>query len=674
MISFGRHICNDFKIATEKEWIITNRKGSYASSTILMTNTRKHHGLLITKLPGIDNRVVIFPNCDEELEISGHIYHISTHKYKKTVYPKGYSLLENFRLKDDVVTFLFLIDNIRLKKDVYLMKNSNTTVVTYTILTPNSHAKLHIRPLIAFREAEHLIREIPIFDPTVKLDDNKKVTIHAYMNMPPAYIYMPDGGEAKIEGVWYRDFFYMKEEMSGFEAVEDLYNIGLFDLELEYNKPKSIVYSTEDYADLTSESIRQTYEQEIKRIHDICEDTGACIQDDDYRTSIQQLISAAESFVVKDEKGVPYVMAGYPWSNYTWFRDTFASFTGLFLVLKKFEEARQLLESSILFERNGILPLNMTMDKNDIKYTSVDTTLWFFYALNRYLVYTKDYSIVAPESEFFRRLTWIMHKHINGTEYNIHKDDDDLLYAGFPGLQLTWMDSKIGGMPVTPRQGKPVEVNALWYNAVRTMQMIAEKNGDSEMHDSYRALANGIYKSFNEQYWNEDGGYLFDYVDSGYKDENVRPNQIFAISLPYPLIEQQDKKEKIMNAVIKELYTSFGLRTLSNMNVQFKQRYDGDQTSRDAAAHQGTVWGWTIGHFVTAYLKTYGRGQDSLNFIETAFEPFFEHLKNAGLSTVSEMFDGNFPYTARGRISHAWAVAELLRSYFEDYAGNAENA
>jgi glycogen debranching enzyme len=193
------------------------------------------------------------------------------------------------------------------------------------------------------------------------------------------------------------------------------------------------------------------------------------------------------------------------------------------------------------------------------------------------------------------------------------------------------------------------------------------------MSASYKELADKVYKSFNEKFWYADGGYLYDVIDGINNDSSVRPNQVMAISLPFPLIEEIAKKEKIMNAVIKELYTSFGMRTLSNMNVMFKQRYDGDQNARDAAAHQGTVWGFTVGHFVSAYFKTFGRGKESLEFIETVYEPFFEHLKNAGLSTVSEMFDGNFPYTARGRISHAWAVAELLRSYIEDYLANGTN-
>ncbi|MFP4465834.1 MAG: amylo-alpha-1,6-glucosidase [Candidatus Goldiibacteriota bacterium] len=667
MISFGRHICNDFRIASEKEWIITNENGSYASSTILMTNTRKHHGMLVAKFPGIDNRIVLFPNCDEEIETAGNIYHISTHKYKKTVFPKGYALLENFSLKDDVVTFLYLIDNIRLKKDISMMKDSNTTIVTYTVLTPESKIKLRVRPLIAFREADHLVKEMPIFDPDVEKISDEKIKVHAYMNLPPAYIYNPQKGNLKMEGMWYRDFFYIKEDQSGFDAVEDLYNIGTIEFSLEYNSPHSLVFSTEDLENVDVNAFKTRYNSQIWKVHQICQETGACVADEDYRMSVQQLISAAESFVVRDSEKKPYVVAGYPWPHYIWFRDTFASLPGLFLVLQKYEEAREILVNAVDFERNGLLPLNMTMDKNEIKYDSVDTTLWFFYALNSYLKYTGDYAVVGKDTAFLEKIEWIMHKHITGADYGIHKDTDGLLYAGISGTQLTWMDTKVNGQPVTPRQGKPVEINALWYNAVRTMQMINEKNNMKEKAMEYKELGDLIYENFNREFWNEEGGYLYDYIDSGYYDDAVRSNQVFAISLPYPLIEDSEKKTKIMNTIIKELYTSFGLRTLSNMNVNFKTKYDGNQASRDRAAHQGTVWAWSVGHFVTAYLKTYGRGKDSLDFIETVYEPLFEHLKTAGLSTVSEMFDGNFPYTARGRVSHAWAVAEILRSYMEDF-------
>jgi predicted glycogen debranching enzyme len=668
MISFGRHICNDFNIAIEKEWIITNKKGSFASSTILMANTRKHHGLLVAKYPGIDNRIVVFPNCDEDVEIAGHIYNISTHKYRETVYPKGYSHLESFSLKDDVVTMLFLIDNVRLKKDIFLMKDANTTVITYTVLTPNSYAKLHVKPFIAFREAEHLIREMAIFDPNINVMSNEKLSIQPYMNIPPAYIYNPDKCDFKLEGVWYRDFFYMREGQSGFDSIEDLYNIGIFSLDIEYNKPKSIIFSTEDMDHVNSEQLRREYKKQIKKSKDICRDAGACVRDDDYRQNVQELITAAESFVIEDNEKMPMVVAGYPWPHYIWFRDTFASLPGLFLVLKKFEEARMILTGSIKYEKNGLLPLNMTINKREIKYTSVDTTLWFFFALYKYLEYTKDYALIDRNGDFFKRLTFIIQKHVEGTDFNIHMTDDGLLYAGYPGLQLTWMDTKVGGTTPTARQGKAVEVNALWYNTLKIMEYICGHNGESGMAADYAKMAGKTYDSFNDKFWDEEEDCLYDCIEDSFKDNSVRPNQILAISLPFMLINDPEKREKIMNTIIKELYTSFGLRTLSNMNSNFKSRYDGSQGSRDSAAHQGTVWAWTTGHFVTAYLKTYGRGKDSIDFIETVYEPIFEHLKTAGLGTVSEMFDGNFPYNARGRISHAWAVAELLRSYLEDYS------
>ncbi|MCE5300264.1 MAG: glycogen debranching protein, partial [Spirochaetia bacterium] len=341
---------------------------------------------------------------------------------------------------------------------------------------------------------------------------------------------------------------------------------------------------------------------------------------------------------------------------------------GLLLVLKRFDEAKKVLTESIKYEKNGLLPLNMTINHNDIKYQSVDTTLWFFYALYKYLEYTKDFSLVHKDGEFFKRLTWIIQKHVEGTDFNIHLADDSLLYAGYPGLQLTWMDSGVGGNASTSRQGKAVEVNALWYNAVRTMEYITEANGEAAMSKGYGEMAARIYASFNEKFWDEENGCLYDCLENGFKDNTIRPNQVLAISLPFTLIEDKNRRENIMSTVIKELYTSFGLRTLSNMNSNFKARYDGSQGARDQAMHQGTVWAWTVGHFVTAYFRTYGYGRESMDFIETVYEPVFEHLKTAGLGTVSEMFDGNFPYNARGRISHAWAVAEILRSYLEDYA------
>ncbi len=667
MISFGRHICNDFRIAVEKEWVLSNRKGSYSSSTILNTNTRKYHGLLVAKFPGIDNRVVVFPSLDEDMEKAGNIYHISTHKYKETVYPRGYSMLESFSFKNEVATFIYLIDNVRLKKEIFLMKKSNTVVVTYTLITPDSSAKFHVKPFIAFREADHLVREMPIFDPDVNMESNEKIKLSAYMNIPAAYIYNPDGGKIKIEGVWYRDFFYIREHQSGYDGVEDLYNIGQITLGLEYNNPKSLIFSTEDMERADTEKIRKQFNEEMVEMKQICADIGACVEDEEYRINIRQLINAADSFVVSDNKDKPYVIAGFLWPHYLWFRDTFASLPGLFLILKKFTEAKDILLESVKHEKNGLLPLRMTIDKNEIRYPSVDTTLWFFYAVYKYLEYTGDFSLVSKDSEFFKRLTWIIHKHTEGTEFNIKKDSDGLLYAGFPGLQLTWMDTAVNGAPVTPRQGKAVEINALWYNAVKTMEYISAKNGEMEMEKSYGSLAKKIKTSFNEKFWFDEGAYLYDYIEGDYFDESVRPNQVLALSLPFAVVTSPEKKKKVINTVIKELYTSFGLRTLSNMNVNFKSGYSGDQAAREQAAHQGTVWAWTVGHFVTAYFRAYGKNKESYRFVETVYEPFFEHLKNAGLGTISEMYDGNFPYTARGRISHGWAVAEIVRSYYEDF-------
>ena len=673
MISFGRHICNDFNLAIEKEWILTNKKGSYSSSTIIMTNIRKHHGLLVAKFDDMDNRMVVFSNSDEEINISGHIYNISTHLYKNnSINPQGYKYIENFTLKNDIITFIYLIDNVRLRKKIFLLKDSNTVVVKYELLTPGSHLKLFTKPFIAFRESEFLLKEIPGFSPSLKIEKNSKIEITAYMNFPPAYIYLSDGAETDKNGYWYRDFFYLREFQGGYDALEDLYNMGTIKYDLEYNNPKIIAYSTENISDFNIKELEKIFQKQFSKIKENCIDIGACIDNEDYRTNIRQLIETADSFEIKDKEENPLILAGYQWHFYFWFRDALASFPGLMLIPRKFDIAKKFLKYVLEFEKNGIIPLSMTIGKKDIKYASVDTTLWFFYALYKYLEYTDDYKIVSKDSEFFNRLTFIIKKYSEGTDYNIHRDEDDLLYAGLPGLALTWMDTIINGVPVTPRIGKAVEINALWYNAIRIMQHICEKNNSKDMAKEYKNFAEKIYKSFNEKFWYEEGGYLYDCLDGDFKDESIRPNQIFAISLPFDLIDDIEKKQKIMNTIIKDLYTSFGLRTLSYMSTSYKPTYSGDPASQGRAMHQGTVWAWLIGPFVTAYLKTYGRTEEILSFLETVYEPLFEHLKTAGLGSVSEMFDGHSPYNARGRISHALAVAEIIRSYFEDYLSKDE--
>jgi predicted glycogen debranching enzyme len=673
MISFGRHICNVFNFAIEKEWILTNRKGSYSSSTIISTNIRKHHGLLVAKFDDIDGRIMVFSNCEEDVEITGHIYSISTQNYKNNIVsPEGYKYLENFTLKDDMAVFLYLIDNVRLRKKIFLMKDSNTVVVTYEVLTPDSHLKLSIKPFIAFREAEVLLKEIPGFLPSLKVEKNSQIEIMAYMNFPPAYIYLSEGAEINKSGYWYRDFFYLREFQGGYDATEDLYNIGTIRFDAEYNNPKTIVYSTEKFSNLDINGLEKEFYKQFSKIKETCIDIGACVDNEDYRTNIRQLIETADSFEMKDREDNPVILAGYQWNFRVWLRDALAALPGLLLVPKKIDTAKKFLRNTIQFEKNGIIPLSMTVGGKDIKYTSADTTLWYFYALYKYLTYTNDYKFVSKDGEIFERLTFIIQKYSEGTDYKIYKDEDDLIYAGVPGMSLTWMDAMLNGIPITPRIGKAVEINALWYNAIKIMQHICEKNNLRDMAKGYKEFAERIYKSFNEKFWYEDGGYLYDYIDENFKDDLIRPNQLFAISLPFELISDTEKKQKIINTVIKDLYTSFGLRTLSYMSTSYKPTYSGDPGSQNKAMHQGTVWAWLIGPFVTAYLRTYGKTKEILSFIETVYEPFFEHTKNAGIGTISEMFDGNSPYNARGRVSHALAVAEIIRSYFEDYLSGNE--
>jgi len=675
MISFGRHVCNNFSVATEKEWILTNTKGSYSSSTILCTNTRRHHGLLVTRCSEIDDRIVMFPGFEEELEIAGNIYHISTHEYRKTIYPKGYYFLEHFTINEDTVTQIYLIEDIRLKKEIFMMKDSNTVVLTYTILTPDSYAKLHLRPFISFREIDGLLREMSIFDPDLKVVSDRKISVQPYKNLPPAYIYNPDGGKFKPGGVWYREFYYAKDEHDMGDSIEDLYSMGVMTFELSSNESKSMILSTEDKEILEAADLKSSFHKQIKKIKEICAETKKCVKEEGDREPIEQLVYSADSFIAKDENGKPCVYAAYPWPCHIYFRDLFGAFPGLFLVTGRFEEAKELLKAKINFEYNGLLPISMTSGKMDVSYTSADVSLWFFYALYKYLSYTKDFSIVKSDSDFFKRISWIINMYINGINnenmsYRIYKDTDGLIYATHKTEPMTWMNRKINAVPLTPRKGKAVEINALWYNAIKIMQYITEHNGEKEKSKSYKELSETIYKSFNNLFWNQKDDCLYDCIDGQFKDDSIRPNQVLAISLPFAVIDDKDKMGKIMNVAIKDLYTSFGLRTLNNMSVQFKPKCEGDRNAREAATHQGSVWLWTTGHFVTAYLKTFGKHKETMQFIRTVYEPFFESIKNGALGTISEMADGDFPYKERGKLSHAWAVGEILRSYFEDFLNN----
>ena len=453
---------------------------------------------------------------------------------------------------------------------------------------------------------------------------------------------------------WYRDFEYSMEAYRGQESHEYLYSPGYFACMLGEGQEAIFIASTEDPAGLEVETIRQ---HEIER-RDSISNSGS------EATYLDNLMMAADQFLVRRGDGDLYsIIAGYHWFG-DWGRDTMIALPGLTLVTGRYELAKGILKAFAQHCDKGMIPNRFPEVGEQPDYNTVDASLWFIHAVKKYLDYTSDLDFV--ESELFQAITEIIEHYINGTRYNIHMDADCLIYAGEEGTQLTWMDAKIGDLVVTPRRGKAVEINALWYNALMIVEEISVKLGKKKWLSKYSSLAEKVKSSFSETFWNDAGNCLYDYVDGDHRDDSVRPNQVFAISLPYQLLTDE-KARNILDVVHQELLTPFGLRSLSPKDENYIGHYGGDQYSRDTAYHQGTLWAWLLGPFVTAYIKVNGRSAEARKFAEKLLSEFLHnHLWDAGLGTISEIFDGDPPHHARGCIAQAWSVAEILRAYMED--------
>lgn len=634
MIKFGKDKLSEPSISSY-EWIITNGLGGYASSTVIFLNTRRYHGLLIACLKPFLNRFLLLAKLEEEIELNGKIYQLGCNKYPGVIHPEGFKYLESFYF-DYFPNFIYRVENILIEKTVFMKHQENTTVVIYNILT-STPLKIKIFPLINCRNHHGEVRENPDYSFFQNIGDN--IEIQAYSNSPFLYL-SSTAGNYKKTGFWYKNFEYEREKERGLPFYEDHYNPGYFEIEINTSCKFAIFASTEPIKNLSFPFFKQKEEERLKKIENTCE-----INEE----FLKRLFLTSSSFIVKGEHST--IVAGYHWFG-SWGRDTMISLPGICLVTKRFEEAKAILKNFSCYCKNGLIP-NCFLEDGSVLYNSVDTSLWFFYAVYKYYKYTNDISFIK---EIFPVLKEIIESYQKGTDFNIYMDRDGLLYSGTPNLQLTWMDAKVGDLVITSRDGKPVEVQALWYNALKIMEEFGE--------DTSR-LSRKIRTNFLRVFWNREKGYFYDVVKGEEKDDSLRPNQIFTISLPFPLVSG-DKAKKILSIIWKKLYTPYGLRTLSPESPYFKGRYEGNVFERDSAYHQGTVWVWLLGHFISAYLKINNYSKTSKLIAKNLLKPFKTHLTEAGIGTISEIFDGTAPYLPRGCISQAWSVGEILRVYFED--------
>jgi predicted glycogen debranching enzyme len=647
MICFDRKACADLEQAKQLEWLETNGIGGFASSTIVGLNTRRYHGLLTAATKPPVSRFVLLSKLEETLLIDGRHYDLSANQYPGVVYPQGQRFLKEFRL-DPFPVFVYSVEGVEIEKRVFMVHGENTSVVEYEVR--GADCTLELRPLIAFRDYHSLTHHNDSLDRTVRQEPGI-ACVAPYHGLPSLY-FAHNAAALEETGNWYYNLEYAVEQQRGLDAHEDLFNPFVLRYNLQAGAIASVVATTQ---------VRAAAEASVLKLNEIERREQVLLQAPSSNPFIRQLTPAADQFIVQRGE-LNSVIAGYHWFA-DWGRDTMIALPGLTLAIGRPELAKNILEAFAASADQGMLPNRFPDAGERPEYNTVDATLWLFEAVRAYLQYTGDCEFVRER--LYPKLKEIVDWHLRGTRYGIRMDADWLLSCGEPGVQLTWMDAKIGDWVVTPRTGKPVEIQALWYNALRILAALAHEFGDSGPELFLGELAEQTRKSFVSKFWNAERGCLFDVINGEERDGAIRPNQIFAVSLHHRMLPP-DKERRVVEVVEQELLTPLGLRSLSPRDANYRPRNEGGVRERDSAYHQGTVWPWLMGPFISAYVKVHDRSEASKAQAASWLQPFETHLMAAGLGQISEITDAEPPYTPRGCIAQAWSVAELLRAAVED--------
>jgi predicted glycogen debranching enzyme len=657
MIQFTKKAFSNLEVSISREWLETNGLGGFASSTIVGLNSRRYHGLLTAATKPPVGRIVMLSKLEETLIIDGRRYELSANQYPGAIHPQGFLYQTNFRL-DPFPIFTYEIEGLLLEKSVFMVQGQNATIVRYELESKEAdeypaELKLEIRPLIAFRDYHSTTHENDAINRTLNTEGGI-TSLRPYADLPALHL-SHDDAELDAIGHWYRNFEYAVEQERGLDFTEDLFNPFSLTFDLNRHRRARIIASTERFDIRRADRFRDAETNRRKSLGP----TSAAAND-----LVRSLFSAADQFIVT-RGAQKTIIAGYHWFS-DWGRDTMIALPGLTLATGRAEIARSILSEFAQHVNQGMLPNRFPDGGETPEYNTVDATLWFFEAVRSLLQYTHDYDFV--HAKLYDVLKDIIAWHVRGTRYHIQVDQGGLLNSGAPGVQLTWMDAKVGDWVVTPRTGKPVEIQALWYNALRLMEHLAGRFAEKDNEEQYAKLAGRTHKSFNAQFWNEETGCLYDVVNGDNRDGSVRPNQVIAVSLTHSMVAKQRAKS-ILRVVERELLTPRGLRTLSPKDPQYQDRYEGNSWSRDGAYHQGTVWPWLMGPYITASVKTFGA--NGRKGAAEWLNGFHQHLEEACPGQVSEIFDADPPHAARGCIAQAWSVAELLRAAMEDVYANA---
>jgi predicted glycogen debranching enzyme len=632
-----------FKDLSEKEYLLTNGIGGYCSSSFSGANTRRYHGLLVASFNPPTDRKVLLSKIEEKIIVNEKEYELSANQYPDNIHPKGFEYLTNYTVDNNQAVIDFKHDDFSVTKILSVVQEENTTIIQYSN-NGTSTIQLELNPMLVYRDYHGLFKQADEFNFYTERSGETALKVFAKYEAEPLYI-NASAGNWNLQHSWYKNFELVVEDERGFPFTEDAMNIGTLTVSLLPGENISINFSTKENACLEIVPLKEKYFTDDKKVP----------------AFVKALEASSRQFVVQRKStGGSTIIAGYHWFT-DWGRDTMIAMRGISIATMRQEEAKSILQTFFKYLDKGILPNRFPDYDEELEYNTIDATLWLFVALYEYQQAFNDIDFIKSVLPYLKSIT---DEHANGTRYNIHVTEEGLLYGGEEGVQLTWMDAKVDGYVVTPRIGCPVEINLLWYNALKIYQhfnKLCKKKVDIKVAE----LAVKFAQSFS-QYFTNSKGYLNDVIVPNVSaDASIRPNQIYAVSLPFsPLSDQQ--KLKVLEVVQDNLLTDYGLRTLDINHVDFKPLYQGNSWDRDNAYHQGTVWPFLWGEWAMAYLNQHGFNAENCLYVWDASKKLQYHFYNEGcLNSIAELFDGLQPSAGKGCVQQAWSVSMLLKVFLD---------
>ncbi len=636
-LTFNKDELVNLEYSLQREILSTNRAGGYLSTTIIMCNTRKYHGLMVLPLKEFDfENHILLSSVDESVIQRGQSFNLGIHRYPGLYEPRGHKYIVDFEY-EPTARLTYRVGGVVLLKELLFVHNEEQLMIRYTLIDAHSPTKLRIKPFLAFRNSHSLSRANMNADTHLKPIPNGVKSklypgfpyLHMQLNHKTDFIAAPD---------WYHNIEYLEEQRRGYEFQEDLLVPGFFEIGIK--KGESIILSVSTKEEVPN-TLSTKFNAELKRRPE--------------KNSFENCLNnSGNQFIVRKDKKTELV-AGYPWFG-RWGRDTFISLPGITFRQNDIKTCKAVIDTLSAEMKDGLFP--NVGHSTSTAFNSADAPLWFFWTIQQYTDRTGDRE--QSWNDYGKKMKAILKSYSSGNlPYNIKMHENGLVYAGEPGVAVTWMDAVVGGKPVTPREGYPVEINALWYNAICFTLDLAREFKDTKFVKEWEKIPDLIKANFSQHFWIEEQGYLADFVHDNQQNRDVRPNQIFAAALPYsPISDEQ--KASLLKIVEKELLTPKGLRTLSPQDPKYLGRYEGGQIERDSAYHQGSAWPWLLSFFVEANLKLYNKAY--LSTAKRLIENFKEDMTVHGLCSIAEVYDGDPPQRPNGAISQSWSVSSILRT------------